>query len=77
MFHMKRLGWSPLRVLLNLEALLQLTAGRVDIVAAGITDRGLDTARLKTALKIFDLVNRRRLERTTLDIVKLNQVDVT
>ena len=76
MFHMKRLGWSPLRVLLNLEALLQLTAGSVDIVAAGITDRGLDTARLKTALKIFDLVNRRRLERTTLNIVKLNQVDV-
>ena len=76
MFHMKRLGWSPLRVLLNLEALLQLTAGSVDIFAAGITDRGLDTARLKTALKIFDLVNRRRLERAALDVVKLNQVNV-
>lgn len=76
MFHMKRLGWSPLRVLLDLETLLQLTAGRVDIVAAGITDRGLDASRLKTALKIFNLMDRRWLERATLDIVKLNQVDV-
>ena len=34
MFHMKRLGWSPLRVLLNLEALLELAASSIDIVAA-------------------------------------------
>ena len=76
MFHMKRLGWSSLCVLLDLKALFQLTAGRVDIVAAGITDRGLDAARLKTALKVFNLMDRRRLERTALDIVKLNQVNV-
>ena len=68
---------SPLCVLLNLEALLQLTTGRVDVVAAGIADRGLDAAGLKTALKIFDLVNRRRLERAALDIVELDQIDVT
>lgn len=76
MFHMKRLDWSPLCVLFDLETLLQLTAGRVDIVAARITDRGLDAARLKTALKIFNLMDRRRLERAALDVVKLNQVDV-
>lgn len=76
MFHMKRLDWSPLCVLFDLETLLQLTAGRIDIVAAGITDRGLDAARLKTPLKIFNLMDRRRLERAALNIVKLNQVDV-
>ena len=42
MFHMKRLGWSPLRVLLNLEALFELPASSVDIVAARVTDRGLN-----------------------------------
>ena len=60
---------SSLCVLLNLEALLQLTAGRVDVVATGIADRGLDAAGLKTTLKIFDLMNRRRLKRAALDIV--------
>lgn len=39
---MKRLGWSPLRVLLNLEALFELPASSVDIVAARVTDRGLN-----------------------------------
>ena len=42
MFHMKRLGWSPLRVLLNLEALFELPASSVDIVATRVTDRGLN-----------------------------------
>ena len=58
MFHMKRLGWSPLRVLLNLEALLELAASSVDIVAARVTDRGLNATGLKTTLKVFNLMNR-------------------
>ena len=74
--HETFVGVSPLCVLLNLEALLQLTTGRVDVVAAGIADRGLDAAGLKTTLKVFDLMNRRRLERAALDIVKLNQIDM-
>ena len=76
MFHMKRLGWSPLRVFLNLEALLELAASSVDIVAARVTDGGLNTTGLKTTLKVFNLMNRRRLERTALDIVELNQIDM-
>ena len=67
---------SPLCVLLNLEALLQLTTSGIDVVATGIADRGLDAAGLKATLKIFNLVNRRRLERAALDIVKLNQIDM-
>lgn len=77
MFHMKLCRVSPLRVLLNFESLLQLTAGSVDVVAPRITNRGLDAARLKATLKILDLMDRRRLERAALDIVKLNQVNVT
>lgn len=69
-------GATPLCVLLNFEALLQLSAGGVNIIAARITDRGLDATRLKAALKILDLMNRRRLERAALDAVKLNQVNV-
>lgn len=70
--------WSatPLCALLNFEALLQLTAGGINIIAARITDRGLDATRLKAALKILNLMNRRRLERAALDVVKLNQVNV-
>ena len=75
---MKRYGaQTPLCVLLDLETLLQLTAGGINIIAARITDRGLDATRLKAVLKILDLMNRRRLERAALDIVKLDQVDVT
>ena len=74
---MKRYGaQTPLCVLLDLETLLQLTAGGIDIIAARITDRGLDATRLKATLKILNLMNRRRLERTTLDVVKLNEVNV-
>ena len=77
MFHMKRYGGqTPLCVLLDLEALLQLTAGGINIIAARIADRGLDATRLKAALKILNLMNRRRLERAALDVVKLNQVNV-
>lgn len=54
----ERLGWSPLRVLLNLEALLELAASSVDIVAARVTDRGLNATGLKTTLKVFNLMNR-------------------
>lgn len=67
---------SPLCVLLNFEALLQLTAGGIDVVATRIADRGLDAAGLKATLEVFDLMNRRRLERAALDIVKLNKVDM-
>ena len=74
---MKRYGaQTPLCVLLDLETLLQLTTGGINIIAARITDRGLDATRLKAALKILDLMNRRRLERAALDVVKLNQVNV-
>ena len=65
-------GATPLCVLLDLETLLQLTAGGINIIAARITDRGLDATRLKAALKILNLMNRRRLERAALDVVKLN-----
>ena len=58
MFHMKRLGWSPLRVLLNFETLLELATSRIDIVATRVADRGLDTTGLKTALKVFYLMDR-------------------
>ena len=68
-------GATPLCVLLDLETLLQLTASGINIIAARITDRGLDATRLKAALKILDLMNRRRLERATLDVVKLNEVN--
>lgn len=69
--------WSAtLCALLNFEALLQLTAGGINIIAARITDRGLDATRLKAALKILNLMNLRRLERAALDVVKLNQVNV-
>lgn len=74
---MKRYGaQTPLCVLLYLETLLQLTAGGINIIAARITDRGLDATRLKAALKILNHMNRRRLERAALDVVKLNQVNV-
>ena len=69
-------GQTPLCVLLDLEALLQLTAGGINIIAARIADRGLDATRLKAALKVLNLMNRRRLERAALDVVKLNQVNV-
>ena len=51
-------GATPLRVLLNLEALLELAASSVDIVAARVTDRGLNATGLKTTLKVFNLMNR-------------------
>ncbi len=45
---MKRYGaQTPLCVLLDLETLLQLTACGINIIAARITDRGLDATRLK------------------------------
>ena len=69
-------GATPLCVLLNFKALLQLSASGVNIVTTGVTNRGLDATGLKTTLKILNLMNRRRLERAALDIVKLNQVDV-
>ena len=58
------------------EALFQLSASGVNIVTTGVTNRGLDATGLKTTLKILNLMNRRRLERAALDIVKLNQVNV-
>ena len=74
---MKRYGaQTPLCVLMDFETLLQLTAGGINIIAARITDRGLDAAGLKATLKIFDLMNRRRLERAALDVVELNKVNV-
>lgn len=76
MFHMKRLGCSPLHALLNLEALFELAASGVDIVASRVADRGLNTTGLKTTLKVFNLMDRRRLERAALDIVELDQIDV-
>ena len=69
-------GATPLCVLLNFEALLQLSASGVNIVTTGVTNRGLDATGLKTTLKILNLMNRRRLERATLDVVKLNEVNV-
>ena len=77
MFHMKRFwGATPLCVLLNFEALLQLSASGVNIVTTGVTNRCLDATGLKATLKILNLMNRRRLERATLDVVKLNEVNV-
>ena len=67
---------TPLCVLLNFEALLQLSASGVNIVTTGVTNRGLDATGLKTPLKILNLMNRRRLERAALDVVKLNEVNV-
>ena len=67
---------TPLCVLLNFEVLLQLSASGVNIVTTGVTNRGLYATGLKTTLKILNLVNRRRLERAALDVVKLNQVNV-
>ena len=63
--------WSktPLCVLLNFEALFQLSASGVNIVTTGVTNRGLDATGLKTTLKILNLMNRRRLERAALDVV--------
>lgn len=69
-------GATPLCVLLNFEALLQLSTSGVNIIATGVTNRGLNAAGFKTTLKILNLMNRRRLERAALDIVKLNQVNV-
>lgn len=69
-------GATPLCVLLNFKALLQLSASGVNIVTTGVTNRGLDATGLKTTLKILNLMNRRRLERATLDVVKLNEVNV-
>ena len=70
--------WSatPLCVLLNFKVLFQLSASGVNIVTTGVTNRGLDAMGLKTTLKILNLMNRRRLERAALDVVKLNQVNV-
>ena len=56
-------GATPLCVLLNFEALLQLSTSGVNIVTTGVTNRGLDATGLKTTLKILNLMNRRRLER--------------
>ena len=69
-------GATPLCVLMNFESLLQLSASGVNIVTTGVTNRGLDATGLKTTLKILNLMNRRRLERATLDVVKLNEVNV-
>lgn len=69
-------GATPLCVFLNFKALLQLSASGVNIVTTGVTNRGLDATGLKTTLKILNLMNRRRLERAALDVVKLNQVNV-
>lgn len=69
-------GATPLCVLLNFEALLQLSASGVNIVTTGVANRGLDATGLKTTLKILNLMNRRRLERAALDVVKLNEVNV-
>ena len=51
-------GLTPLRVLLNLEALLELAAGSINIIASRIANRGLDATGLKTTLEIFNLMNR-------------------
>ena len=51
-------GLTPLRVLLNLEALFELATGSINIIASRIADRGLNTAGLKTTLEIFNLVDR-------------------
>ena len=69
-------GATPLCVFLNFKALLQLSAGGVNIVTTGVTNRGLNATGLKTTLKILNLMNRRRLERAALDVVKLNEVNV-
>ena len=47
-------GATPLCVLLNFEALLQLSASGVNIVTTGVTNRGLDATGLKTTLKILN-----------------------
>ena len=69
-------GATPLCFFLNFEALLQLSASGVNIVTTGVTNRCLDATGLKATLKILNLMNRRRLERAALDVVKLNQVNV-
>ena len=50
-------GATPLCVLLNFEALLQLSASGVNIVTTGVTNRGLDATGVKTTLKILNQVD--------------------
>ena len=48
-------GATPPMRFLNFKALLQLSAGGVNIVTTGVTNRGLNATGLKTTLKISTL----------------------
>ena len=70
-------GARLLRSAIFEQALLfELAAGGVDVVAARIADRGFHAMLHKTLLKLFHLMYRRGLERATVDVVELNQIDV-
>lgn len=58
------------------DALFELAAGGVNIGAAGVADRGLDTARSEHLLQFLDLLNRGGAEGAVGDVIQLNEVHV-
>lgn len=86
MFHVKpwstlltgrALGTRLLRGAVFEQALLlELTASGVDVIAARIANGGLYPVLRKSLLQLLYLMYRRGLERATVDVVELNQIDV-
>ena len=58
------------------DALLELAAGGIDIGAAGVSDRGLDTARGEHLLQLLDLLDGGGAEGAVGDVVQLDEVHV-
>lgn len=76
-FHLEEMkGLERIASLANREALLELTAGGIDIVAARITNSRLHSMHSESTLKSFDFLDGRRLERAIGDVVQLDEVHV-
>ena len=58
------------------QALLELAAGGIDVIAARVADSCLDTMHLQALLKRFDLLHGGGLEERPRGVVELNEVDV-
>lgn len=58
------------------DALLELATGGVNIGAAGVANRGLDTARSEHLLQLLDLLDGGGAEGAVGDVVQLNEVNM-
>lgn len=72
---MEREGGRPGLSSLDVNLLLlELSARRVDIVAAGVPDGGLDAVHGETALESLDLMHRRGLQKACGRVVEGDEV---